>query len=182
MRNVAIVVLVSTIALASCGTPDHTRHARWNPNGAPRDVNWHSPNAKLLKYDANHDGILTRAELIAGLKAEFDAYDTNHKNCLSPDQVRAINQLRVQQDASEATPLVDWNQNGCVDFKEYSATLLSLFDALDKNGDGQLTPDELNPKPSRPTGRTPGAGSGGQGGHGHHRGGGGEGGGDPGGE
>jgi len=139
----------------------------------PRDENWHSPAAALLRFDANHDGILTRAELVGGLHVEFNTYDVEHKNCLGPDQVRAINQLRVQQDGSQASPLVDWNQDGCIDFNEFSGAALSLFDTLDTNGDGQLSAQELNPAGAR----APGAGQGqpgqGRGGHGHHRGGGG---------
>jgi Ca2+-binding EF-hand superfamily protein len=123
-----------------------------------------------MKYDSNHDGILTRAELLAGLKAEFDSDDTNHNNCLSPDEVRTINQARVQQDASQATPLVDWNQDGCIDFHEYSGTALSLFDSLDTNGDGQLTTNEINPTSKSPGGPKREGGTGGH--HGRGRGGG----------
>jgi hypothetical protein len=148
--KVTAVFFLIAFAVAACGTTA-PRSGRWHPNGGPaRDENWHSPNAALMKYDSNHDGVLTRAELLAGLKAEFDSYDTNHNNCLSPDEVRALNQARVQQDASQATPLVDWNQDGCIDFHEYSATTLSLFDSLDTNGDGKLTADEINPKSKTP--------------------------------
>ena len=123
-----------------------------------------------MKYDAEHDGILTRTELLTGLKTEFDAYDKDRNNCLSVDEVRAINQQRVQLDASQATPLVDWNQDGCIDFHEYSGAALSLFDSLDTDGDGQLTAKELNPSTKSP-GEPNGAGPGGR--HGHGRGGGG---------
>jgi hypothetical protein len=166
-----LVVMTAALVLAGCGTTESNR-PHWNPNATPRDENWHSPAAALLRYDANHDGILTKTELLTGLKAEFDAYDVKHNNCLGPDQVRAINQLRVQQDASQATPLVDWNQDGCIDFSEYSGAMLSLFDSLDVNGDGKLTAQELNgAKPGRPPSQ--GQGGAGQGRHGHHGGGGG---------
>lgn len=173
MRISSVLTLMAALALAGCGTtPPH--HGRWNPNGGPpRDENWHSPNVSLMRYDTNHDGILTRAELMAGLKAEFDTYDHDHNNCLSPDEVRAINQMRVLQDASQATPLVDWNQDGCIDFHEYSGTALSLFESLDVNGDGQLTPKELAPAGQRPGGAKPESGeSNGRHGHGHGHGGG----------
>ena len=171
-------VLVSLLALllTSCGTSS-PHPGRWNPNGGPpRSEDWHSPKTTLMRYDANHDGILTRVELIAGLKAEFDGYDIGHKNCLSLDQARAINQLRVQQDASQASPLVDWNQDNCIDFNEYSGATLSLFDSLDVNGDGQLTAAELNPANHRPGNNA--SGDQGRGHHGHGHGGGGAGDGD----
>ncbi|HEY0105017.1 MAG TPA: hypothetical protein VGB91_02955 [Rhizomicrobium sp.] len=172
----ALVLVALALAVAACSsTPP--RPGRWNPNGPSRDENWHSPAAGLLRYDANRDGILTRAELVAGLHAEFDAYDVNRGNCLGPDQVRAINLVRVQQDASQATPLVDWNQDGCIDFSEFSGAALSLFDTIDADGDGRLTAQELNPS-ARAPGQA-GQGEPGQGrGRGRHRGGG-EGGGEP---
>jgi hypothetical protein len=166
MQKHDLVVLVAMLALSACGTTA-PHSARWHPNGGPpRDENWHSPNAALMKYDSNHDGVLTRAELLAGLKAEFNAYDTDHNNCLAVDEVRAINQARVQQDASQATPLVDWNQDGCIDFHEYSGTAISLFESLDTDGDGQLTAKEINPTVKSPVSPKPEA----PGGH-HGRGG-----------
>lgn len=174
MRGRALIAipLLVLFALSSCSMFGSQKTPRWSPNARPRDENWHSPAAALLKYDANHDGIVTRAEVIAGLKAEFATYDVNHNNCLGPDQVRAINQMRVEQDASQATPLVDWNQDGCIDFNEFSGATLSLFDSLDTNGDGELTAKELNPTGAKTPGQTQGQGQGR--GRGRHRGGGGQ--------
>jgi len=115
--------------LAACGSS--ASGPRWNPypTPPPRDENYHGgPNAMLLKYDANHDGTVTREELVAGLRAEFAALDTHHTGCLTPDQVAEINQERIAADQSTATPLQDWNQDGCVDYREFSAAAYSLFD------------------------------------------------------
>ena len=180
MNKTALAVIPLVLVLAASCSSTPPRPGRWNPNAVPRDENWHSPAAALLRYDANHDGVLTRAELIAGLHTEFNAYDVEHKNCLGQDQVRTINQMRVQQDGSQASPLVDWNQDNCIDFNEYSGAALSLFDTLDANGDGKLTAQELNPSGPKPPAEQNGTGQG-RGGHGHHHGGGGggEGGGMP---
>jgi Ca2+-binding EF-hand superfamily protein len=97
----------------------------------------------LLKYDANHDGTVTRDELIRGLKAEFAVHDTHHNGCLDAEQAAQINEARVEADQSIATPVMDWNQDGCIDYTEFSAVPYSLFDHLDADHDGKLTPKEL---------------------------------------
>ncbi len=138
--------------LSACGSSQPTE-PRWSPypRVAPRDENYHGgPNALLLKYDSNHDGTLTRDELVAGLKAEFTALDKKHTGCLSPEQVDDINQARIAADQSTATPIQDWNQDGCVDYREYSAAAYSLFDQIDRNGDGKITPQEFNPRAAKP--------------------------------
>src|SRR5580700_1684343 len=112
MRRITICFCFfsSAFLLIACSSEPKGPPA-WNPNGGPpRDENYHGgPNAMLLKYDANHDGILTRDELIAGLKADFAGYDTSKSGCLDQDQVAAINAGRVAADQSTATPLQDWN-------------------------------------------------------------------------
>ncbi len=153
--------------LAACGSSSTS--PRWSPfpQPTPRDENFHGgPNAMLLKYDANHDGTVTREELVAGLKAEFAMLDTNHTGCLTPDQVTAINQARIAADKSTATPLQDWNQDGCVDYREFSAADYSLFEQLDRNGDGKVTPQEFNPRarPTTPNAPVPSQGRGSRGG------------------
>ena len=155
MRRQSIVVsliFLSALALAACSGPRQPPPWMRAPDGEkPRDENYHGGNAgMILKYDANHDGTLTRAELIAGLKAEFASHDTNHNGCLDGDQAAAINQARVDADQSVATPVMDWNQDGCIDYTEFSAAPYSLFDQLDADHDGKLTPKELQRAGAKP--------------------------------
>jgi EF hand len=146
----AFLILLATLALTACG--GRQQPPPWmRPTEKPRDENYHGGNAAMLtRYDANHDGTLTRDELIKGLKAEFAAHDTSHKGCLDPEQAGAINQARVDADQSTATPVVDWNQDGCIDYTEFSAAPYSLFDQLDGDHDGKLTPKELQPAGAKP--------------------------------
>ena len=183
MGKGALAVL-SLILLAGCASH------RPRPDGDRHEEEWHAPVQMLLRFDANHDGSVTRAEMEAGLRADFAAADTNHDGVLEPDEVWAVNEKRSSEDASAASPLVDWNNDGVVDFDEFAATARSLFDQMDANGDGVLSPAELKPKGSGPGqgekdgeprghgGRGGGHGGGGHGGGGH--GGGGRGGGDDG--
>jgi Ca2+-binding EF-hand superfamily protein len=144
LRHSPLIFLAAGLLLAGCGGGQRQPPPWMRPAEKLRDENYHGgPVSMLTRYDANHDGVLTRDELIAGLKAEFAAHDVKHDGCLKDDQVDDINQSRVDADQSTATPLVDWNQDGCIDYTEFSAAPYSLFDQLDRNRDGKLTAQEM---------------------------------------
>ncbi len=179
MRIALLVTIPVLVLLAGCGGGQHEQPPPWmRPAEKPRDENYHGGNsAMLLRYDANHDGTLTRDELISGLKAEFAAHDLKHTGCLDDEQVAQINQQRIDTDQSSATPLVDWNQDGCIDYTEFSAVPYSLFDQLDRDRDGKLTPKELGTPAAKPddqpdADQAPPAQEPGEGGHRRRRGGG----------
>jgi Ca2+-binding EF-hand superfamily protein len=106
---------------------------------------FHPPTEAMLKYDADRDGKVTAAEFNAGLHAEFAAADINHDGVLDPAEVRAVNEARIALQASAATPLIDWNDDGHVDFHEFAAAPRALFEQIDQNSDGVLDKDELHP-------------------------------------
>ena len=99
----------------------------------------------LQKYVTNTDGSLTRAQMEAGLHKDFDAADKNKTGCLDTDEVRTINEERLAEDQSTASPLVDFTGKGCIDFETFSNTPRSLFQALDRDNNGVLTSPELHP-------------------------------------
>src|SRR5882762_4171912 len=121
-----VVFFICALALAGC--------ADNGPPPEPRDkpAPFHPPIEILLRYDANHDGILTRAEMEAGLKADFATADTDHDGRLDEDETRAVNEKRWSENASTTSTLVDWNQDGYVDFNEFAGTARSLFAELDR--------------------------------------------------
>lgn len=109
-----------------------------------REAEWHPPVGILLKY-ADANGGLTRQQLEAGLRRDFDAADLNHNGVLEPDEVRAVNATRWDEDQSAISPLQDWNGDGVVDYGEFAATARALFNEFDADGNGVLTPNELRP-------------------------------------
>ncbi|MGB8363742.1 MAG: hypothetical protein WCE20_04310 [Rhizomicrobium sp.] len=134
------------LLLAGCGLFGHEAPRRPRAQDAP----WLPAAAMLLVY-VGSDGSLTRAQLESGLRRDFAAADTNHDGCLDANEVRAVNEQRWKQDASTASPLIDFQHNGCVDFDEFAATPRTLFEQLDRNGDGKLTADELKSAGAKPT-------------------------------
>jgi hypothetical protein len=112
--------------------------------GGVSPVEWHPPSEMLQKY-ADKTGVVTRAGMEAGLRADFAAADKNRNGCLDEDEARAINEARWKEDASATSPLIDFLHNGCIDFDEFAAAPRSLFEQLDRNGDGRLTQQELHP-------------------------------------
>ena len=103
----------------------------------------------LERYDADHDGTVTRAEMEAGLKAEFEAADKKHNGCLDADETDAVNEARWAEGLSTTSTIVDWNHDGCVDFKEFANATRSLFDEIDRKNTGKLTPQMLHPEKYR---------------------------------
>ena len=136
MRRAAVSLAFAAALVLSAGCVGPSHH--------PPPEEWHPPSAMLEKYADKH-GVVTRAAMEAGLRADFAAADKNHDGCLDANEARAVNEERWKEDQSTASPLIDFHHNGCIDFNEFAATPRSLFDQLDKNGDGKLTPKELHP-------------------------------------
>jgi Ca2+-binding EF-hand superfamily protein len=139
MRLYAALCLL-ILCLAGCGA-----------NRPPsREEQEFRPSRSILEtYDLNSNGTVTRAEMEHGLRADFAKADAKHTGCLDADEARIVNQQRWEQDQSTYSPLVDFKGDGCIDFDEFAATARSLFEQMDRNGDGKIEPNELRP-PRRP--------------------------------
>jgi len=97
----------------------------------------------LLRYDADKNGNVTREEMEAGLKAELSIADPNGDGCIDRDEVRVENNRRLTQDRGQASPLTDWNLDGCVDATEFGNTSRSYFTLADKTKDNAVSQQEL---------------------------------------
>lgn len=134
-----LVVLFGASLVVGCSTP--TRH--WRPFEAPRREDWHGPYNLILRHDADNNGKVTRRELEAGLRQDFWQADNNRDGRLDAEEVRAANLRRIRADQSTAIPLIDWNDDGYVDYGEFASAMRSLFEQYDADGDGIVTLDEM---------------------------------------
>lgn len=138
MKKLPFLICVAALGLSACAGDNH-------PQRKPPEAPWHPATQMLDKYVADKDGSLTRAQMEAGLRKDFDTADKNKTGCLDSDETRAINEERLAADQSTASPLVDFTGRGCIDFDTFANTPRSLFQALDRDNNGVLTAQELHP-------------------------------------
>ena len=176
MKRTAFTVLVAATALVGLqgcmhdsggyGRHGHGRHGGQGPAGADDTHAGPREGLELKRFDLDGDGKVTSQELDQALHAEFNKYDVDHDGVLSATETRAAN-AAIAALADGSSPVLDWNGDGHVDFKEYATQWLSLFERLDADHDGVVTQDEM----TRSSGPRPGHEGGGRQG-GRHRGGG----------
>jgi len=115
-----------------------------DPRAASSQVGEMQQNIQLmLSFDANKDGAVSRDEVDAGLKVQFDAADTDRNGSLNLSEIQAENARRWQRNGTASSPLIDWNQDGSVSFAEFSGTAHSVFGQLDRDRGGTLAGAEL---------------------------------------
>jgi hypothetical protein len=103
----------------------------------------------LVRFDSDKDGNITKAEMEAGLKGDYALADLDHNNCLNAAELRAENERRLRREGGQATPLVDWNVDGCVNMAEFGGAVRSYFTFVDRSKDGSVNEVELR-GPSMP--------------------------------
>ncbi|MGA2138807.1 MAG: EF-hand domain-containing protein [Verrucomicrobiia bacterium] len=137
------VAALSLCALAGCA------HGP-NRSARPHEEHpWRSPIIDAL--DANHDGIIDAAE-IANAPAALKTLDKNKDGQLSYDDVHWPDRREQEGDPEPVIQVLDANHDDVIDANEIANAPAALR-KLDKNGDGQLTPDEYSPPPPlRPVG------------------------------
>jgi hypothetical protein len=155
MTKLATAAGLATLMIgAACSTLGTAPRGR--PGAMPPPITDLERDIRLmLSYDENTDGTVTRQELDAGLRRQFAACDLNGDGRLDGMETQAENQRRFMANGTLASPLIDWNQDGFVSFEEFATTAHSVFDQMDKDRDGRLTPDELR-LPRRGRGILPG--------------------------
>jgi Ca2+-binding EF-hand superfamily protein len=134
------IILLSVLTLAVSAAVQAQPH-----NGSAR------PMPPILQaLDANGDGIIDSNE-IANASAALKTLDTNGDGQLTHDELMPGGHPAGAPDGvrpHRVMPLVaalDTDTNGVISAEEIANAPASLK-ALDKNGDGQLTRDELFPK------------------------------------
>lgn len=135
------------------GDPRNNRQGggpRDNPPGRRDEGQPHDPNRQpwikvhAKEMDANHDGTLTREELLAEINRVFKGYDRNSDGKLTRDEYAGRGSVRspmggfVKQHAAE----LDVNNDGVITLEEIQTEVFRMFQHTDTDGDGKLSAAE----------------------------------------
>jgi Ca2+-binding EF-hand superfamily protein len=156
------VLLISGAALAA--TPVLAQPAP-APKPIARADYIKSIDARFAAMDLNHDGKISRDELVAqqqkdlqnanakirhDLEVKFRQLDTNKDGKLSLDEfLAAAPTLRTAATPDQLLQSLDTNHDGKVSPEEFRAPELARFNKVDTNHDGIVTPDEIRAAQSR---------------------------------
>jgi Ca2+-binding EF-hand superfamily protein len=115
---------------------------------------------RFSAMDANHDGVLDSAEVAAAQQkevdearavaqqranAEFAALDTNHDGQLSKAEfMAAIPAVKANDTPQQIIGSFDSNKDGKISLAEFQAPRTAVFDKIDTNHDGTISPQELD--------------------------------------
>ncbi|MFZ4122107.1 MAG: EF-hand domain-containing protein [Caulobacterales bacterium] len=131
------------------------------------------PPPPFARMDANADNQVTRAEMDAFLRADFDRADTNRSSTLSLDEATAFHAARrAEREANRPSPnpqsadqprrerrdppspqamfeRVDADNNAVLSFEEFAAQPRAAFERADRDNNETLSGEELQHRRGR---------------------------------
>jgi Ca2+-binding EF-hand superfamily protein len=179
MTNMAFTgVIAGTIAVAAAAAAfGYTSIMEPDSTGSASTRSAPSAEARMIRYDTDKDGRISRPELDGALAQEFRGVDTNADGRLDAAEIqRHVEARRTERsarleawrakakaqgldprklpfDLSERDNIDtlrygDWNMDGVITPDEFGGRARSQFMRADRNGDGIITPDELRRRPN----------------------------------
>jgi Ca2+-binding EF-hand superfamily protein len=126
----------------SAGAPGPAADARSGKHAQfAQDIAQH----EFDKFDANHDGVVSKDEYLAAAGARFDALDTAHTGKLTAQEITASPKMLRHDEFAAQRELqhMGAGADGSVTQDQYLAAARARFAKLDANGDGFIDADEV---------------------------------------
>ena len=100
--------------------------------------------------DTNGDGKVTREEHAAGARSMFQKMDANRDGKVTASEMEAAHRAIAGSDAApdslsaaDKIKAVDQDGDGVLTAAEHTSASRAMFDRMDANHDGMLTPEEM---------------------------------------
>lgn len=155
IATAAVALGAAGVIAAETAAPDHHRDGR---------------QMRLMEYDQNKDGNITRAEVDAGVAVNFKTADKDGNGSVNEDEFKAYHADRRaawksareaagdtkpadgdkdragrhgrRGDRGDAFKRVDWNLDGSLSLEEFAGRSRSMVARIDRDGDGTVTAEE----------------------------------------
>jgi hypothetical protein len=171
MTNKTALAVVTGVVVVALGAMAVAFASDWG--SAPKKVRTSAKSGatsamRLIQYDADKDGRITRAEVDAGIDTQFRSADTTGDGKLDPAEFQKYNDARKAErqaryeawqaknpDAQKREPFdagrttidpmkyTDWNLDGYISAEEFGGRTRSQAMRADRNGDGVIVGAEM---------------------------------------
>ncbi len=129
----------------------------WGPQRGPMGT------GLLETFDTNDDGKLTQSEVDEARKANLTKFDSDGNGALSLEEYQALWVDAMRRAMVRQFQANDSDGDGSITVEEFTVRFTDVVDDLDRNGDGELTRDELRGRRDRGPFRHGPPGAGGRG-------------------
>lgn len=99
--------------------------------------------SRMAKLDTNGDGAISAAEAAAVRSARFQTTDVDGDGQITRAEIETRMLARIQRQIDRRMAHADTDGDGMISQAEAEASAAERFARLDRNGDGQLTGDEM---------------------------------------
>ena len=136
---IAAALLGATLLAGTAHAQDAAQERpRWDP---------------LERLDTNHDGVISKDEILADVDARFAKMDANHDGKITPEERKAFEDARRAEMEARRAQMhpggpggrmgrMDANGDGVVTLDEERARATERFDRMDTNHDGKIDQSE----------------------------------------
>jgi hypothetical protein len=140
--KLAVVLLAAAPLLQACSmfggeaSPPRRYASQGNPDCA-----------RLQPLVTSADGSLARADMETGLTLAYKKYDVDGSGQLSMSEVAPANDALRAQNVN-ASPVMDWNGDGRVNFQEFAGGWRTMFGLCAHGGGDVVTKNDMERSPN----------------------------------
>lgn len=148
MRTLLAALTLSAAAIGGVASAQYEQAPQARPMPGMRG-------GGMMRADADHDGVVTRAEAMADADRRFARMDANHDGAISADEMAAYRQQMFQRRGQDVPPpggarhapgmgrRADPDGSGTISRDEFRARAMARFDRMDANHDGRIDSTEM---------------------------------------